>query len=243
MKSIGIKNENEFSLLLDTLSSDVGYAHYHYKLLRALQAAHEQHPNVFVQARTFWHLTLQAHNDAMLFRLARVLDRTKDAFSLGAWLATIKSHLHFFDEANFRARLSGNAFVDSLASAPRKPDEAELDRDIGLVGKDKVATKFIRIRNKYLSHQDPKVLLPSCGPEKIEDLSWDDVEHLLDLASGLLNKYSNLFAASLYSTSMAGQDDYKYVIETIKRRIESHEAAVAADMKKYLVESGEDPAT
>ena len=245
MTRIDIHDDNEFSLLLNELSADVIYAHFHFKLLRALQDAYDQYSEVFNETRTFWHLTLEAHEAATLFRLGRIFDQHRDALSLGNWLLTIRSNLHFFDEPNFRRRLQGNAFVDSLATDSRKPDECELDRDIGLVvagqkkGLDESVRKFIVIRHKYLAHRDPAFLLPSRGPERAADLLWADIERLLNLAAELLNKYSSLFAASVYSTTMVGQDDYKYVLETIRARINSRKADVDAEMKKYLGESTE----
>lgn len=246
MARIEILDDNEFSLLLNTLSADVVHAHFHYQLLRALQDAHDQYSEVFNETRTFWYLTLEAHQGATLFRLGRIFDQHKHALSLGNWLMTIRSNLHFFDEPDFRRRLQGNAFVDSLAKDSRKPEERELDRDISLVvagskkGVDESVRKFIDIRNKYLAHRDPAFMLPSQGPQKVADLLWADIERLLNLAAGLLNKYSSLFAASVSSTTMVGQDDYKYVLETVRARINSHKVDVDAEMKKYSGKSTED---
>jgi hypothetical protein len=120
-----------------------------------------------------------------------------------------------------------------------------LDQEVGTIlvklnkkgAADKVVKKFVATRDKFLAHKDPNFLLPSRGPKKVADLSWNDVEHLLSLANRLLTKYSLLFAASAYSTTMHCQDDYKYVLETINKRIESHKADEEADMKKYLGKS------
>lgn len=249
MAHIRVRDENEFSLLLNELSSDMTHAHFHYKLLRALHDAHGQYAEVFNQSRTFWHLTLNAHQDATLFRLGRIFDQTRGALSLGHLLQTIKSNLHFFDEPNFRKRLHDNPFVDSLAEDSRKPDEHELDQDIGSVVRavnnsfDNVVEKFINIRNKYLAHKDPKVLLPSQGPEMVADLSWDDVEHLLSLANRLLSKYSLLFTASIDSTTIVGQDDYEYLLESIRQRIDAYKTHVEAETKEYLRKSKEDSTT
>jgi hypothetical protein len=248
MSRIDISSDDEFSLLREALSYDIGHAHFHYKLLRALQDAHDQYGEVFGESRTFWHLTLEAHEDAVLYRLGRIFDQSKRALSLGNWLQTIKSNLHFFDEQSFRKRLQSNPFVESLAKDCRKPDEQELDQDIASVvvslnkGTDNILKKFVDIRNEYLAHKDPGGLLPSRRPQMVTDLLWTDVEYLLSLADRLLSKYTILFDASVDSTTMVGQDDYKYVLETIKERIESHKAAVEADMKKYFGKSGEDPA-
>jgi hypothetical protein len=232
MGRIRISNENEFSLLPNALSHDIGHAHFHYKFLRALQDAHDQYWEVFSESRTFWGLTLEAHEDAMLYRLGRIFDQHKSALSLGKWLQIIKSNLYFFDEQNFRKRLQDNSFVESSAEDSRKPDEQELEQDIGSVvvkgnkGADNIVKKFVGIRNAYLAHRGLGGLLPSRGPQMVTDLSWDDVEYLLSLADRLLSKYTILFDASVDSTTMVAQDDYKRVLETIKERIESHKAAV-----------------
>ncbi len=77
----------------------------------------------------------------------------------------------------------------------------------------------------------------------VADLSWDDIEHLLSLADRLLSKYSLLFAAKVDSTTMVGQDDYKYVLETIRARIDAYDARNEAEMKEYLRKSKEDSTT
>jgi hypothetical protein len=242
MARIRVSDDKEFSLLLTTLSSDIGWSQFHYKLLRDLQNARDSYPEVFNETRTFWYLTFQAHETATLYRLNRVFDQEKEALSLVNWLMTIKTHLYLFDEANFRQRLQGNEFVDSLARSFRKPDEHELNQDIKLVWtKDKsnkkvdpIVKKYVDIRNKYLAHVDPSFLLPSCGIQPLADLTWDDIEHMLNLASKLLNKYSSLFSANLYSGTIIGHDDYKYIIETINMRIMSYKAVIDAETKKYL---------
>jgi hypothetical protein len=235
MARIRVSDDKEFSLLLTTLSSDIGWSQFHYKLLRDLQNARDSYPEVFNETRTFWYLTFQAHETATFYRLNRIFDQEKEALSLVNWLITIKTHLYLFDEANFRQRLQGNEFVDSLAKSLRKPDEHELNQDIELVWtKDKGNKNVDSIVKKYLAHIDPSFLLPSRGVQSLPDLTWDDIEHLLDLASRLLNKYSSLFSANLYSGTIIGHDDYKYIIETIKMRITSYKAAIDAETKKYL---------
>ncbi len=242
MARIRVSNDKEFSLLLTTLSSDIGWSQFHYQLLRDLQNARDSHPEVFNQTQAFWYLTFTAHETATFFRLNRIFDQEKKSLSLVNWLMTIKTHLHLFDEVNFRQRLQGNEFVDSLAKSLRKPDEHELNQDIELVwtkdkgnkNVDSVVKKYVDIRNKSLAHIDPSFLLPSRGVQSLPDLTWDDLKHLLDLASRLLNKYSSLFSANLYSGTIIGHDDYKYIIETINMRIMSYKAVIDAETKKYL---------
>jgi hypothetical protein len=240
VRAIDRLNDEGFSLLLKELSSDIGHAHFHYKLLRALLDVYNNPSSeTFSQSRTFWFLTIEAHQDATLFRLGRVFDQGKDGLSLGKLLQTIKAYPHFFDEAHFRKRFKNKVFAENLTKDFKKLSMEGLERDIGLVsvdqnqGGDDVVRRFVAIRKKYLAHKDPKPLLSPAEFKTVADLSWADVEHLLDLANSLIRKYSLLFSASVDSTSMLGQDDYKYVIEAIEDKMQAHKASMET-MIKYV---------
>lgn len=55
MAHIQVTNDNEFSMLLDTLSSDIVLAHVHYTLFRDLQKSVETYWKVFTETfDDFW---------------------------------------------------------------------------------------------------------------------------------------------------------------------------------------------
>src|SRR4051812_23900472 len=112
---IRIASSNEFKRLLEALAFDVGYANIHWRLRRDLLAAFPQHPLVQQQTPTFWYLTLSAHESAALQCLARAYDQNSTALHLLSWLNTIQENLHLFETVEFKRRLAGNPFVDSLA--------------------------------------------------------------------------------------------------------------------------------
>lgn len=91
--------------------------------------------------------TRNAYIDAIFLRLCKAYDLSEgnSNLSLRNFLETIQGNLHFFDEPNFRERLQGNAFVDSLAAEPRKPELAELQKDLESVSKDNPLVKKLMV--------------------------------------------------------------------------------------------------
>jgi hypothetical protein len=67
----------------------------------------------------------------------------------------------------------------------------------------------------------------------VDPLDFAEVEVLLERAVSILNKYSLLFGALAYSTSMVGADDYKYVLDCIRKDIEARDREWKEEMAKY----------
>lgn len=225
---VRIQDAQEFQGLLESLAGDVVDAHIHFRLYRDLSDALRKHRNVVAQSEAFWSLTLQAHLHACVHRLCIVFDQEKSSLHLRSWLVTIKENLHIFDEENFRERLRDNPFVENLAKDPRRPDEADLDKDIALCTVEDPLVKTLTIhRGSKVAHRSAKNVVAEKDVGDSHPLTFDDVEALLERSIGLLNKYSQLFASNTYSTQIIGHDDYKYVIESVddavRRSREEHE--------------------
>ena len=128
---IRIASAEEFKRLLEGLAFDVGSANIHWRLYRNVHAAlGEDEGIVWQQSQTFWHLTLNAHTFAALQCLARAFDQNQNSLHLLSWLRTIQANLHLFTVEEFKKRLSGNPFAESLAEYPRAPDPTQLAQDI-----------------------------------------------------------------------------------------------------------------
>jgi hypothetical protein len=142
------------------------------------------------------------------------------------WMRTIQKNLHFFDEPNFRRRLQGNRFVESLAANAKRPDENELASNIELVncrhpGVDPAVKKLVYLRNRRLAHRSPETVLTPDRPTTLGTLSWEEVEHALELAINLLNRYCSIFKAASHSTQIVGHDDYRHILEAVRRRLQA----------------------
>lgn len=154
---IKVKDSERFTRLIEALEQDVVDAHIHFRLYNDLRAVLYEHPRVIVESRTFWSLTLEAHLQTSVQKLCRAFDPNDNSLHLYSWLLTIKHNLHLFDEDQFRARLTGNPFVESLTIHPRQPDEAVLEQDIASCSADDRLVKALVIyRGSQIAHRNAR---------------------------------------------------------------------------------------
>ncbi|HEX7407976.1 MAG TPA: hypothetical protein VF515_10050 [Candidatus Binatia bacterium] len=221
-----IRDAKEFEVLLEAVASDALDSQHHRHLYEGLVKATEQHRREFAQTPTFWWLTMRSHADVVLYRLARLYDQRNDSLSLRTWLRLIAENLHLFEERNFRQRLKGNPFVMSLAKHPRRPDATQLSLDEkSVAAADPTVKKLVVLRNLSLAHRDPNSLLASAAPNQAQ-LSWEDVDELIDRALSVINRYSSLFRASSYSRTIVGHDDYLSLLRIVREWLAQKEAEI-----------------
>jgi AbiU2 len=218
---INIKDSAEFERLLKALSDDIIDAHIHYQLYQDLIEAITKYPLVVQQSNIFWTHTLQAHLNSSVFALFRAYDQHLRSLHLRSWLTTIEENLHLFDDKAFRERLKDNPYVASLVQDVRKPDPAVLAEDIALCSStDPIVKKLTIYRGNRIAHRNAKFVLSSEDlPEKY-GLTFDELRTLLVRAKTILNRYSYLFAATVYSTKVVGHDDFAYIFECIQQKVE-----------------------
>ena len=224
---IRINSSAEFGKLITALSSDVVDAHVYWRLHCDLHEAIQAQPIVWTQSRTFWHLTLTAHAEAAVEHLCRAFDQEQSSLHLLSWLKTIQANLHLFDASEFKRRLAGNPFVDSLAEDPRSPDLATLEADINdCTATEPLVKKLMAHRGSTVAHRSAKRAISTTPPPLELALSVEDLEALLSRARTVLNRYCQLFAAETYSVSMIGRDDYKFIFSSVAAAVErSRDAA------------------
>ena len=210
----------EFSKLLRALSSDVVNAHIHWRMATELGKALSAHPLVIAQSNTFWSLTHQAHVATSLQCLARACDQERSALHLPSLLRTIKTNLEIFEADKFRVRLADNPFLESLVESAEKPDERQLTEDIALcTAKDPDVRLLATYRNSRAAHRSKKLTLQPNGTASMPVLTDAVVQALLSRAQTILNRYSRMFSASMYSMNIMGKYDFKYVIEVVESAV------------------------
>lgn len=219
---INIKDASEFEQLLKGLSDDIVDAHIHYLLYEDLVRALDKHPLVAPQSNVFWTYTLQAHLNSSVYALFRAYDQNLRALHLRSWLITIQSNLHLFEEAAFRERLKDNPHVDNLAKDRPLPDANQLTQDIFVCStSDPIVKKLTIYRGSRIAHRNAKSLLTAHNLDDANGLTFDDVRELLGRAKIILNRYSYLFSAAVYSTKVVGRDDYEYIFKCVEERVEA----------------------
>jgi hypothetical protein len=213
---IKIKTSEELNKLLDALAKEIVFAHIYYCLLCDLSKARTTHEREFSNFNTFWTLTLGALRTAYQTHLCRVYDQESASLNLVNLLHTIQSNLHLFSESYFRERLSGNAFVDSLAKTKRMPEKDELESDMELVTcENPIVKKLIVWRNNIVAHRGAKVALGKDQVLSDNPISDVEIKELLEQSLSIFNKYSSFYNASTQSSGIIGHDDYKHLLKFI----------------------------
>lgn len=220
MVAIRVTSSEEFGKLLDALAGEIVSAGWHFKLHKALSSASTEYHLEFAQSPTFWSLTFAAHLDAAIVRLCKIYDQHNVSLNLRNFLDTISENLSLFEIAEFRDRFKDNPFVESLAQDPRKPDTAQLQADISLVGDTNPAVKKLIVwRNNLVAHRSPKLTTGQLNLTAQYPISLTEVESLITNARSILNRYSSLFSASIQSSMLIGEDDFKTTIEAVRTDI------------------------
>lgn len=218
---IPFRDEAEFKRLLEGLANDIVDAHIHYRLYKDLKSALIEFPLVVAQSNTFWTTTLKSHLSTSLYMLTKAYDQQNKALHLYSFLQTIKTNSTLFTEANFRERKKNNPYLDSLASEIRIPDLASLEKDISLCSSDDPLVKTLTVhRGNSIAHRNAKNTASGISISETHPLSWEDFELLLARAIEVINKYSNLFEASTYSTKAIGANDFRYIFECVSSAVE-----------------------
>lgn len=229
----------EFGFLLTALLDDLVDAGFHFSLHHNLAKAAEDYATELTQSPTFWGLTLSAHMDAVLLRLCRAYDAYgRTALNLRNLLDTIQAHLSIFDEPNFRPRLKGNLFVDSLAAELKPPDQAQLQKDIEVVSdSDPLVHKLVMWRHNYIAHRNSHFTL---NPKKFDaqyPLLFAEIDVLITRALAIGNRYSLLFDATAHATLMVGRDDYLKVLNAVREHVEASESRLDEEWKRLGMHS------
>jgi len=232
---IDIESDEHFRRLLTALAQEVVDANIHWRLLNDLEAKAESYSREYNQSVTFWSQTLQAHLKSAIFCLIRIYDGNAESLSLCNLLDTIAANMEIFDEDQFRKRLKDNPFVNSLAEDVRKSPEDQLRADREFSSNNNEIVKKLTIwRSNLFAHKNAENVLSGKNITSDYPLNHDDIETLVGESIKILNRYSQLFGAVTYSTQMIGHDDYEFVLESIRHRLESHDKHLEEEVAKKL---------
>lgn len=230
---IKFKSDEEFQRLLEALAQELGSANDHWRLYNDLKSKVKNFAREYSQSPTFWWLTFRAHGDAVIFRLIRIFDTTRNSsLSLPNLLDTIEANLNIFDSDRFRERLKNNPFVESLADDVRKPDDAQLKKDIEFSGqRNPLVKKLTILRHKLFAHKDAKNVIMVNKFTDDHLLSDEEINELLEKGIKILNRYRLLFRAEMNSTQIVGHGDYELILKSIRVYLEERDKKIKVQIK------------
>src|SRR5712692_9894880 len=236
---IDVTDSAQFKRLLEALVDELIDAHDHFRLHQNLNAAIPDYQAEFNQSAAFWTFTLSAHMDATLLRLCKAYDlyEGKPSLNLRNFLETIQANLHFFDEPNFRERLKDNPFVDSLAADPRKPDSAQVQKDLESVSKaNPLVNKLTIWRHNYFAHRSRTSALDPRAFSSQNQILFSEIEALIANGLRIVNHYSDLFSAAVH-TSLPVKD-YKHILDALRRDLKVRDTELEKQIAAVKAASG-----
>jgi hypothetical protein len=223
--AIQVRDSADFQRILRALALELVDANISFKLHTNLIAAYESDSGEAMrQAWTFWSLTIQAHVDSAILRLCRIYDQDDKNLGLRGFIHTIQSSPHLFSRKQFAARMEGRANSDSLikAFAPLDPKQIEVDMAYVTRTSNPMVDRLIAVRHNYYSHRNAEdVVADHAVAEKYPHMR-DEVGDLLKVGLAIVNLYSNLFEANIWSSGIIGQDDYHYVLRAARERLDRY---------------------
>lgn len=236
---IKIETSEELHRLLKALAREIVDANTYHRLYCDLIDAFPNYKPEINQSPTFWCLVIKAIRDARSTHLCRVYDQESKSLNLVNLLDTIKANLHLFSEEHFRARLSDNAFVDSIAEMHRMPKLSELEDDIQAVTCQNPSVKKLMIwRNNIVAHLGGRQVLGKTSIVADNPIEKEEIEELLDNSHKIFNKYSTLFDASTWSRQIVGNDDYRSLFKFIRLGLYKHREDIEKEMKVHQTGTG-----
>jgi hypothetical protein len=217
---IEVSDSTEFNRLIEALSQHIVNAAIYYKLFKNLQNDLDNHPGVNNQSPKYWFLTVHSLHTTSLMALCRAYDQEDKGLHIKSWLKTIQENAHLFDEFHFRERLKGNPYVDSLADNAERPEPSILISDLESCSPSDLEVKTLLIhRGNLIAHRNAKNVVNITDIAAEYPLYSSQIEELIERAVKILNRYGGMFNANTFSTQMVGEDDYKFVIDSVDFRV------------------------
>jgi hypothetical protein len=142
-------------------------------------------------------------------RIATLLDPRKDVVSVPNILRIIK----------INAPSNGSKLAIGLDDF----DKVKIDDDIKSVHKlDPLVDKILRMRNDFLAHRSINIVARH-RIDLLPELKNAEVTAMLDLLFEIATKYAMLYGHHRTMRSMIGSDDYKSLLEVLRKGFEISE--------------------
>ncbi|MBT2119107.1 hypothetical protein KK141_18170 [Dyella sp. LX-66] len=226
--------EEQFSTLFMALARDVVDAHIFWDQAKALRAQMEQWPEVNAEGPAFWLYTLEAHQRTALSCLCRVFDQEPNTLHLRSLLMLTRDHRHYFGKGASAQRQADDPFAQWLPDDAVAPEPAQVTADIALCARtDPDVAALALFRDNFIAHRSTKLSMSEKPPTM--PLQHERIEHLLDRARTLLNRYSYMRDASFFSMTPLGHEAVEAIFKCVqgqlnhlRKRCEAEAAAAEA---------------
>lgn len=209
-------SEAEFQRVFCEVRTDINAVQLHDKVFCGVVENLTRYPRLGSNFPAFFGAFYAAMHTDLIIRLGRIYDpegRGRESCTLVRCLRALRDNPQFFTDIAITARLS-----DAYRQANPKylsfhrPDLRQIEADLNTI--DRSRSRLINLRHKLYAHKDVETVL---GKRHEFLSSHKEVEDLIALAHEIWNRYSLLWEATTYSDQAIGEDDYKWLFESLRR--------------------------
>lgn len=217
LKSLKLEAPEKFGKFLHVLRDELYWANTYYDIFKEASRLCKEHENVANFSRFFWNFTLQAHCQTALVHLHRIYDQNKEGFHLHRFLLTVRDNKSIFDPVAVRERRKSDPHADDLMESIGELDSTQLDLDIKYASLANPKVENLkRWRDRVTFHKDERELFREKPFEQEFPLTFGDIDELLSEAFKVLNRYSQYFDTTIYSTGCREWKDMNFVFEALE---------------------------
>ena len=99
---------------------------------------------------------------------------------------------------------------------------------------------MLRWRPNAIAHRNASHAIDPREFAKRYRLSFAEIQTLIDVGIGILNRYGSLFHATTYASSMVGRDEYLFVLNSVRAHLKAWKAQCEEEYQRVLPDANRD---
>jgi len=214
--------EHKFDIYYKQLIDEIIKARMHLRLYKRLQEAKRNYLKELNQAPGFFSFTINAHRDAGLMSMFRLLKKQDNSLTVWKFLDFVDSNLEpLFSSQAFAHRNADKWFAKDKDWHHHVLTHEDVENDRNALKEfEKTIENLIMLRDKKVAHIDQKFTLSAIDVSKEFPIKLTELERITAVIADILNKYSVAYDSSTYSVDMSGDYGVQVMLDAIRHDLE-----------------------
>jgi hypothetical protein len=203
------------------LRDEMHNALVHLKFYDLMQGARNDYQVELNEIWTFWGFTIDAHRDATILALSKMLEQRKkrnDSITIWKFLDFIENNLELFDREIYLKRCRSKYGYDDIARKIHKkltPVNINSDRK-RLEEYRRIIDNVMGWRDKKVAHNDSEFYFGNRRVSEEYPISSKQLAEIVEQLKKIFNKYSLAYDSVEYSFNVPGDDDVRLMLDAIR---------------------------
>ncbi|MFA5368339.1 MAG: hypothetical protein WC333_10735 [Dehalococcoidia bacterium] len=225
-ENLGV-SEKKYETYFNALTNEMYSALHHLKFYDIMQGARNNYQVELNRIWTFWGLTIDAHRDATILALSRMLEQRKkrnDSITLWKFLEFIENNLELFRREVYLERCRSKHGSDDIAMRNYKElTTADINSDRESLEKyRRDIDNVIGWRDKEVAHKDGGFSFSNRKVSEEYPISSKQLTGIVEQIKKILNKYSLAYDSTEHAFNIVGDECIELVLESIRFRQENY---------------------